>query len=191
MKRIFGLILSLVIGTALLEACGSTATTRPITDLSQTPTPTSVLIPGITSKKGDSNFSLQVSMDGTISRPDGTITYGPNTAMIPLEIKQNTYEGSYVGEFNAKVTGECNGAATYPVTFNVTAKGAKELDFSVKSSIGMTMTGSCGTAGGSIKIPPATGTLTFKLPAEDGASKVYDMPLGGSGKLTITFTLKK
>lgn len=141
-----------------------------------------------------SKYILEVSMKGSFSDSGSTITYGPNTAKVYLEVRDGTYVGSYEGVFDAKVTGECNGFGTYPVTFNVTAKEDEfgDLDFSVESSMGMAMAGSCKGAGGSVSMPPVKGKpRTFTLPAEEGASKVYSMPLGGSGNITITYTLRR
>jgi len=167
MKKTFGLILSLLIGTALLAACGSTA---------------------------KSNFGLQISMEGVVDIP-GFVkgTFGPDTAWIPLEPKQvtETYMGSYSGEFHAKMTEGCNVNVKYPVTFNVTAKGTKELDISVNTSIAMGEVYVCPDVSGSYNKPPTKGVITFTLPAVNGASYVWNAPKSEYGSLTWTFTLKK
>jgi hypothetical protein len=139
------------------------------------------------STKPCEKFSLQVSMEGSITTPSGTITYGPNKVTIPLWSWKDSYEGSWQGEFNATVTGECSGTATYPVVLHVSAKGTDQLDFYVESSLGMAMVGSCNGAGGGAGMPPVTGTTTFNLPAVDGAS--YTSPRSRAVKLS--FTLKR
>ena len=167
MKKTFGLILSLVIGAALLAACGSTA---------------------------KSNFSLQISMEGVIDIPDFVKgTYGPDTVLIPLELKQDTYEGSYSGEFHAKMTGVCNATATYPVTFDVSAKGeaSNNLNFILKSSMAIMSVLTCEDQSGEFNKPPLKGTITFTLPAVNGASYVWNAPKSEYGSNTWTFTLKK
>jgi hypothetical protein len=187
MKRILGLILSLVIGTALFVACGSPSTNRPTTNLSQTPTPTGVVVPGGASKKG--NYNLEVSFKGFIDVTHSTITYGPNTAKVYLENKANTYEGKYEGVFDAKMTGKCEGFGTFPVSYDVTAAKEDEfgdLDFSVKESKDASAFVSCLGSSGSDTEPTKTKTYAFKLPAEDGASKTFT-----EWAITLTFTLKK
>jgi hypothetical protein len=139
------------------------------------------------------HFKLQVSLQGSLSLAATTITWGPNIALISFEKKGSDYTGSYSGEFDAEAAGKCSGYGTYPVTFNVTAKEDEfqDLDFSVQTSMAGMVAVSCFGAGGSGSMPPVTNTRTFTLPPTDGASKVYSAPMGASGNLSLTFTLKK
>jgi hypothetical protein len=141
-------------------------------------------------------YILEVSWKGTYTLPNGliTATYGPNTAKIYLEPRgDGTYEGKYESVFDGKVTGECPGTMTAPITFNVTAKEVKfgdqdELEFSVKRSHWFyTMsTGGGICPKGETTGPTVTHTHTFTLPIEDGASETFTS-LGP----IWTFTLKK
>lgn len=135
-----------------------------------------------------SKYNLEVSMEGTADLGDFTVVYGPNSATIPLGLQDGVYTGSYQGMFTATMSGVCSGNATYPVTFDVTAREDEfqDLDFSVKASIGIVGAGQCDDAAGSVNRPPTTGILTFTLPAKDGASKVYD----SGGVVKTSFTLK-
>jgi hypothetical protein len=135
-------------------------------------------------------YILEVSYKGFIDVTHSTITYGPNTAKIYLETNANTYEGKYEGVFDAKMTGKCEGPGTFPVSYDVTATKEDEfgeMDFSVKGSRGASVTITCeGWGSGSDTEATKKNTYTFKLPAEDGASKTY-----AEGAITLTFTLKK
>ena len=136
-------------------------------------------------------WSLEVSFNGFIDVSHSTITYGPNTVVVYLETKANTYEGKYEGVFDAKMTGKCEGFGTFPVSYDVTASKEDEfgdLDFSVKESMGASATVFCLGGSGSDTEPTKTNTYTFKLPAEDGASHTESIP---PGYVTLTFTLKK
>jgi hypothetical protein len=139
------------------------------------------------------NLSLEVSMEGHFSDGDVTGTYGPNKVVIPLETQETTYVGTNKGEFTSTGTAAgCTMTDIFPVTFNVTATGTDPLDFSVQTSIEAGhVVHPCpgGEAGGSW--PAGSTTRAFSLPAQDGASKIYDMALGGSGNLNVTFTLKE
>jgi hypothetical protein len=120
--------------------------------------------------------------------------YGPDKAMINLESTGDAYQGNYEGAFDVTVTGLCNKYDSFPVTFDATTPKENEfryLDFSVKMSLGYTFAPSCLSGDPPIKMPPVTDTLTFTLPAKDGASKLYRISGGGAGKLTLIFTLRK
>jgi|GEM_PF-4509591 len=140
------------------------------------------------------DFGLQVSLKGSATIGDMTVTWGPNTALIHLEKNGNTYEGSYSGEFDSSVEGgDCMGTGTFPVVIKVTAKEDEfqDLDFSVQKTMSTVVVGSCGGSSGSESMPSGTSTRTFTLPAVDGASNVYNYPMAGTGNLTLTYTLKK
>jgi len=134
-----------------------------------------------------SNYSLQVSKSGTVTVGNSTVTYGPNTMTIPLERNDKTYTGNYEGVFDDTTTGECQGFGTFPVTYDVTATEDEfgDLDFTIKTTVGMSIAISCGPdSGGSLNKQNLKGTLTFTLPEYDGASKTY-----GTDAIT-TFTLR-
>lgn len=140
------------------------------------------------------DFSLQVSLKGSATIGDMTVTWGPITALIHFEKNGNTYEGSYSGEFDSSlVGGDCAGTGTFPVVINVTAKEDEfqDLDFSVQKTMSAAVTGACGGSSASESLPSGTSTRTFTLPAVDGASNVYNYPMAGTGNLTLTYTLKK
>ena len=136
------------------------------------------------------NFSLEFSREGSLSAGGISIQWGPDTALIPLEYRDGAYAGSYAGEFTALVTGTCSGTYTYPVSIEVTATedGSGSLDFTVTAT--MSMAGVLSCAPGPVGNAPVTFTRTFKLPAEEGASWVYDVPMQSYGQITDTYTLK-
>ena len=141
-----------------------------------------------------SEYSLQVSMNGTISYSGLKVMYGPNRAMIDLESRKDAYSGSYEGVFDVTVKGKCDSFDTFPIIIDAATPKEDQfryLDFSVNISIGNSFAALCLPAPPPIKIPPVTDTLTFTLPAQDGATKIYRMSGGGSGRLALTFTLKK
>ena len=154
-------------------------------------TATASPVPGLAiAKPAGGTFSLQVSWEGTYSLPNGAISviYGPDTATIPLELKDGTYTGSYAGAFHAAATGVCTATGSVPVTFDITAKedGSQGLDFSVNRSLTWSWDTQCpGVSGGSTS-PIPTVSFTFNLPAEDGASKTFSSASGGP---VLTFTL--
>lgn len=138
-------------------------------------------------------YALEVLYQGYISVTHSTITYGPNTATIDLENKQGTHEGSFERVFEAKMTGDCTGTGTFPVSYDVTATEVKvgnqdQLDFSVQETKGAMTAVSCRGASGGVTQPTKTNTYTFTFPPEDGASKTYSIP---PGYVTLTFTLRK
>jgi len=150
----------------------------------------------ITTEVPCSTYTLEVHMEGNVDLEDLHAKYGPNTGKIYLEKKDEAYVGHYEAAWDFEATSsDCEGFGTYPVTFNVTATKSEgdqlDLDFSVESSMGVMGVFSCPDAGGAINRPPVTGTLTFMLPAEDGASKVYSLPGGVGANLAITFTLRR
>lgn len=135
------------------------------------------------------NVSLKIAFQGSGSTSTGTITWVRREATIPLEGKEYSLQGSYSGTFTAIVVGECSGNATYPVTFDVTATGIDPLNFDVKTTIGMSMTGRCGNATGSVSSPPKTASLPpFSLPLKAGASKTIES-LYPNAQISIILTL--
>jgi hypothetical protein len=141
-----------------------------------------------TSTAGD--FTLEYSRQGTITTPEVTIKWGPDTAQIPLNLKDGAFVGSYEGEFKAAVSGSCTGEYTYPVSVevNATEEGSRILDFTVTATLGMSGILSCST--GPVGNEPVTFTRTFGLATEEGASKVFAVPMQSYGELIDTFTLR-
>lgn len=88
---------------------------------------------------GGSEFSLEVSWEGSYTMPNGAITatYGPDTATIPLESKGNTYAGTLETVWHARATGVCSATGSPPVSFEVTAKkdASGDMDFTVDRTI--------------------------------------------------------
>jgi hypothetical protein len=136
-------------------------------------------------------FSLQVVMKGHTSIGGSELTYGPNTVWIALEDKgDDTSKGNFEGTFNATVFGECNGAGTFPVTFDVTAVEDRfeVMKIEVKLSLGGVISITCLGASGSGTMPTTKNTFNFELPAEEGATKDYSNP---SSWISLTFTLRR
>lgn len=135
-------------------------------------------------------YDLEVSYKGFMDLNHTTITWGPNTAVIYLEPNgEGTYEGKIESVFDAEATGMCEGTGTFPVSYDVTATKEDEfgeMDFSVNGSRRRSAVGTCMGQSGSFTAPTITKTYTFKLPAEDGASKTFS-----EASITLTFTLKK
>lgn len=138
-----------------------------------------------------SKYNLEVLYKGSIDVTHSIITYGPNTAVVHLEDKGDSYAGKFESVFDAKMTGKCNGSGTFPVSYEVTATKEDEfgeMDFIVKETKGATAVVACMGKSGTDTEPTKTKTYTFKLTAEDGASITFTIP---PGYITLTFTLKK
>ncbi len=148
----------------------------------------------ITTEVPCSNYILEFTREGNLSAGGITIHWGPDTAIIPLGLKDGNYTGSQKGSFHATVSGKCTGTYNYPESAEVTAKEDEfgDLEFSVSVTMSMAGTLTCPGAGGGGPLgnAPVTFTRTFTLPFEDGASKVFTIPMG-SGQTVDTFTLKK
>jgi hypothetical protein len=142
-----------------------------------------------------SEYILEVELKGSVSDSGSTLTYGPNKYKIYLEKKEaGLYTGKLEHVYDFKLTGKCKSEGAPPIAFDVTAKEdeLRDLEFLVKTNITMVMSGSCETAKGSLPRTSVAGTMPpFTLPEIDGASFEKSMPMGGSGKLTITFTLRE
>jgi len=136
-----------------------------------------------------SQFDLEYSREGSLAAGGVSIQWGPDTALIPLELQDGAYTGSYAGEFHAVASGMCSGTYNYPVSVDVLAAedGSGGLDFSVTATMSMYGTLSCAT--GPMGNAPVTFTRAFTLPAEDGASHVESVPMQSFGELTDTYTL--
>jgi hypothetical protein len=136
-------------------------------------------------------YSLEVSVEGTISIPDGSIQWHPATVTIPLGRKNGIYTGNYQGEFKATQSGNCSGEGTIPETFDVTAKENEfgDLEFTINRTTSVSASGSCPSGSGSNTIPPISYTLTFTLPVRDGAS--WSIGGGTEPKWTYTFRERK
>jgi hypothetical protein len=116
--------------------------------------------------------------------------YGPDTALIPLGLKNGTYTGSHEGQFHATATGMCNATAPVPVTFDITAKEDEfgDLEFTITRSYSFSWNTVCPGVSGASTTPTQTITDTFILPSENGASKTFSNAAGGPA---VTYTLKK
>jgi hypothetical protein len=145
--------------------------------------------PAASPTSASSEFTLEFSREGSLSAGGVTINWGPDTAQIPLTGSHGIYTGSYSGEFGAVVSGICSGSYSYPVSVDVSAKenGSTNLEFSVTATMSMSGVLSCAT--GPVGNAPVTFTHSFILPAEDGASKVFSVPMQSYGQLNDTFTL--
>lgn len=146
----------------------------------------------ITTEVPCNKYILEFTREGNLSAGGITVHWGPDTAIIPLGLKSGNYTGSQNGSFHATVSGKCNGTYNYPESAEVTAKEDEfgDLEFSVIVTMSMAGTLTCPGGGGPLGNAPVTFTRTFTLPFEDGASKVFTVPMG-SGQTVDTFTLKK
>jgi len=136
------------------------------------------------------SYSMQVSVDGSANVEDTVVTYGPDTATIPLELNNGTYTGSYSGQFHDSTkSSDCTGSGVFPVSFDVTAKKDEfnDMEITMNNAIGAAITVACDGSSASKNIPITKYTKTFTLPAEDGASKKDTTP---DGAVTWTYTLK-
>jgi hypothetical protein len=136
-----------------------------------------------------SKYNLQITFNGTLSKPGATVVYGPNTIIVHLEDKGKIYEGKYESVLDGNVSGFCNGSITWPVLIEVTGtkyEEQKELVFSVKTTSREPWTlGTCeGLSGnmkaGAMSVPPHL----FRIAEEGGATySVTEDPI------TWTYTL--
>jgi hypothetical protein len=136
-------------------------------------------------------WSLQIYMEFDNSVGSEIRKAGPNTYLIPLAANGNTFTGKYTGVWTTMGAGKCNWSGDAPVSYDVTAKEEKfgdqdELAFSVTESYSYAgIVAICPGADNQPINVSGSGTNTFTLPAEDGASWTDPVP-GGS-----TYTLKK
>jgi hypothetical protein len=133
-------------------------------------------------------YSLEVSVEGTISIPNGTIQWHPTTVTIPLARKGDIYTGTYQGEFKATQSGNCSGEGIILEIFDVTAKeDLPDLAFTINRTTNVSAFGSCPSGPGSNALPTISYTLPFTLPIRDGAS----WSIGGSGEPKWTYTFRE
>ncbi len=143
-----------------------------------------------TKKYPCAQYKLEMAFKGTAFAGFATMEWGPHKAVIPLTDDNGTLRGSYEGQFNGVMTGECNGYAIYPVSVQVTAveDEFEDLEFTVELAMSMQFSASCPDVSASNSMSFPKGTKTFTLPAQDGASYVMGTP---GGELAYTFTLRK
>jgi hypothetical protein len=145
--------------------------------------------------KTEYNLEYTLEGEGTSNMSDlGPVTmrWGPDTAVIPLSLKDGVYTGTYEGNFTATYSGGCSGTQTYPTTIEVKAQEDELRDLKFSVSITNNMMGMVTCAGSTApqSNEPNTTTRTFTLEFAEGATHVEDIP-AGIFHWKETFVLKK
>jgi hypothetical protein len=136
--------------------------------------------------------SLEVHWEGVLSMGSLSVEWGPETSVVPLTIKDKTYEGQFTGNWKAKLSSDaCQCSGTFPVTVEV--KGQEDefeiIDFTVTINKGAMVNCVCLGKSNSKNFPVESETYEFKLPAQGGATITMDGSKGAI-KTKTTFTLK-
>ncbi len=64
--------------------------------------------------------SLEVCWGGGLNSGVLSAIWGPDTAIVPLTVKDKTYTGQFTGDWKGKLTTDaCNCSGTFPVTIDV------------------------------------------------------------------------
>jgi len=119
------------------------------------------------------NLSLEIKLSGTIEGSVGKWDLGNQQVLVPLEDDgAGGWKGHAETTLSAVLSGECNGTATWPASFDVAATGSDPLNFSISGSFLPQFNIQCDSSGGAVQLPAMKGTkpFTFNLASQDGAS---------------------
>jgi hypothetical protein len=136
--------------------------------------------------------SLEVRWEGNLTMGNLSVVWGPETSVVPLTVKDKTYQGQFKGDWKGKLTSDaCQCSGTFPVTIDVNGQEDEfeTILFTVTIEKGAMGNCVCKGGSGSKTFPVQAETYKFELPAQGGATITMDGSKGAI-KTKIAFTLK-